>query len=147
MESVFYFLAFVLMGFILSQLWTLIGGHQFGLLQQSWQNGVFTLSMIVLTIIFLLVLNVAPAFAVEWRWVRVTHYTLQGTMYNGEPVSLGSAACSWNFPIGTVIVFKDGKEVVCKDRGHLGWYGWVDVWGPRSEIQRYGYWEAVTVFE
>lgn len=61
--------------------------------------------------------------------VRVTHYTWTGSpMYSGIYPYHGAAACSWNFPLGTVLRFRDGREVTCLDRGRLGWDGWVDIY-------------------
>lgn len=79
--------------------------------------------------------------------VRVTHYDLNGVMYNGEWVHEGAAACSWNFELGTVIQFRDGWQVVCKDRGALGWSGWIDVWGGSNVVAGYGPYEVVEVWE
>jgi hypothetical protein len=42
----------------------------------------------------------------------------------------GSAGCSLNFPLGTVLAFEDGREVVCLDRGLLGTSGHVDIYVP-----------------
>jgi hypothetical protein len=73
--------------------------------------------------------------------VRVTHYYATGSpMYSGIYPYHGAAACSWNFPIGTVLRFRDGREVTCLDRGRLGWDGWVDIyaatWAEGLRIQQ-----------
>ena len=61
--------------------------------------------------------------------VRVTHYTWTGSpMYSGIYPYHGAAACSWNFPLWTVLRFRDGRTVTCLDRGMLGWSGWVDIY-------------------
>jgi 3D (Asp-Asp-Asp) domain-containing protein len=84
--------------------------------------------------------------------VRVTFYTLRGVMFNGEHVHEGAAACSWNLPLGTLVEFDDGRQVVCTDRGHLGNAGWIDVWMPDyatglTEVEgRYGMWATVTAY-
>jgi hypothetical protein len=65
--------------------------------------------------------------------VRVTHYYATGNpMYSGIYPYHGAAACSWNFPLGTVLRFRDGREVTCLDRGRLGWDGWVDIYAATS---------------
>ena len=65
------------------------------------------------------------------EYVRVTYYVLPGLMANGERVHLGAAACSYGFPMGTRLQFRDGWTVECTDRGYLGRdTGWVDVWAP-----------------
>lgn len=119
------------------------------MMKKTW----FVLLPIIMASIFLLT-NMcslqARVDAVEQysQWVRVTHYEWTGSpMYNGEWPHAGAAACSWNFPLGTVIVFPDGREVVCKDRGALGGYGWVDVYGSRYDIASYNTWEVVEVWE
>lgn len=66
------------------------------------------------------------------EYVRVTYYTLPGTMASGNHVHLGAAACSRWLPLGTRLRLPDGWVVTCEDRG-LGdryWKGWVDVWAP-----------------
>lgn len=67
-----------------------------------------------------------------WQeYVRVTYYVLPGFMANGERVHMGAAACSYGYPMGTLLEFPDGFVVECKDRGYLGRdRGWVDVWSP-----------------
>lgn len=66
------------------------------------------------------------------EYVRVTFYDLPGRMADGQMVHDGAAACSAWLPMGTVLEFPDGRQVVCQDRGHGDWYwrGWVDVWTP-----------------
>lgn len=78
--------------------------------------------------------------------VRVTHYYETGNaMYSGIYPYHGAAACSWNFPLGTIVRFADGREVVCLDRGRLGDQGWIDIyaatWAEGQRIQQaYEYW-------
>jgi len=71
----------------------------------------------------------------DWQprreYVRLTFYTLRGTMASGQYTRLGAAACSYGFPMGSVLMLPDGWEVTCLDRGLLGrGTGWVDVWAP-----------------
>ena len=73
--------------------------------------------------------------------VRVTHYYATGNpMASGIYPYHGAAACSFNFPMGTILRFYDGREVTCLDRGRLGWSGWVDIfaatWEEAIRIQR-----------
>lgn len=71
------------------------------------------------------------------EYVRVTFYTLRGHMASGIWTHLGAAACSYGFPMGTVLEMPDGWQVTCLDRGHLGRStGWVDIWSPSL---RWGY--------
>lgn len=86
--------------------------------------------------------------------VRVTHYTWTGSpMYSGIYPYHGAAACSWNFPLGTVLRFWDGRVVTCLDRGLLGWNGWVDVyaatpgeaWRIQQSYEYYNGYEMVEV--
>lgn len=74
------------------------------------------------------------------EFVRVTYYTLPGRMADGNLVHEGAAACSRWIPMGTVLEFPDGRQVVCQDRGHGDWYwrGWVDVYGDSSVNRVYG---------
>lgn len=61
--------------------------------------------------------------------VRVTHYYWTGNpMASGTYPYHGAAACSYNFPFGTMLRFWDGRVVTCLDRGMLGWSGWVDIY-------------------
>lgn len=81
---------------------------------------------------------------------RVTFYVLRGTMYSGYQTHWGAAACSWNYPIGTVLELPDGFRVTCLDRGHLGWNGWIDIWSPDMATgywlaRQYGDWTRATV--
>lgn len=84
----------------------------------------------------------APVFAagpgfIESKSVRVTYHLPTGNrMYSGDLPFMGSAACSWELPIGAVLVFKDGRPVVCADRGQLGNDGWVDVFVPVDQLGR-----------
>lgn len=53
-----------------------------------------------------------------------------GTMYNGQQVYAGAAACSWNLPLGTRFFLNaDPARTVytCLDRGALS-ASWVDIW-------------------
>ena len=79
--------------------------------------------------------------------LRLTWYGLSGRTYSGSRVHYGGAACSWNFALGTRFVFPDGEEVVCDDRGRLGWSGWVDVWGRPDIARKYGPYVTVWVVE
>jgi hypothetical protein len=66
------------------------------------------------------------------EYVRVTYYTLPGTMADNARVHLGAAACSRWMPMGQRLRMPDDWVVTCEDRG-LGdryWAGWVDVWAP-----------------
>lgn len=81
------------------------------------------------------------ARASEQTTVRVTHYYATGNpTYSGIYPTHGTAACSWNFPLGTVLRFWDGRVVTCLDRGLLGWSGWVDIfaanWAEGRRIQQ-----------
>lgn len=70
--------------------------------------------------------------------VRVTFYTLRGTMASGLQTRKDAAACSDWLPFGTQLMFPDGYVVTCLDRGlggriwntRSGWDAWVDVWAP-----------------
>ena len=94
----------------------------------------------------------APAEA-STTSVRVTHYYATGNpTYSGIYPYHGSAACSWNFPLGTVLQFWDGRVVTCIDRGLLGWNGWVDIfaatWAEGRRIQQsYEYYAGREVVE
>jgi hypothetical protein len=77
----------------------------------------------------------------ETMSVQVTHYYATGNpMYSGIYPYHGAAACSWDLPLGTVLRFRDGREVICLDRGQLGWGGWVDIfaatWAEGQRIQQ-----------
>lgn len=98
--------------------------------------------------------GVAVAHAQETRqeYVRVTYYTLRGTMASGVPVHRDAAACSNWIPLGTQLMFEDGYVVTCEDRGHGDWYwrGWLDVWAPsmewgRQNVSSYGDYAWVSV--
>ncbi len=86
--------------------------------------------------------------------VRVTFYTLRGTMASGTWTHKDAAACSKWMPFGTQLRFPDGYVVTCEDRGHGDWYwpdGWIDVWAESNEwglrnVERdYGLWTTVRV--
>lgn len=71
--------------------------------------------------------------------VRVTFYTLRGTMASGVYTRKDAAACSKWLPFGTQLMFHDGYVVTCLDRGLGDYYwnprrtghdAWVDVWAP-----------------
>ncbi len=65
------------------------------------------------------------------RHVIVTTYLPTGDVtYSGHWPAWGTAACSWDMPLGTRLRFADGFEVECWDRGLLGWDGWIDVYAP-----------------
>ena len=81
---------------------------------------------------------------------RLTVYLDRGVMYSGYQTHWGAAACSWNYPIGTVLELPDGFQVTCLDRGVLGSSGWIDIWVPdwstgRWLQQRYGDWTTATI--
>lgn len=84
---------------------------------------------------------------------RVTSYLPTGNVTaSGVHPYPGSAACSWNYPLYTRFVFHDGREVLCIDRGDLGWSPWVDVFVESwSEVyylrELYGDWANVAVYE
>lgn len=67
----------------------------------------------------------------EWKeYVRVTFYTIRGTMRWGKQTYKGAAACGSYFPAGTKLTFVDDEwTVVCEDTGHLQ-RAHVDVWAP-----------------
>ena len=86
--------------------------------------------------------------------VRVTTYLPTGSpMASGLWPFEGAAACSWNFPMGTVLELHDGLVITCLDRGDLGNgvpYSWVDIFLPTlaqaSEVfWRYGGWSTARV--
>jgi 3D (Asp-Asp-Asp) domain-containing protein len=87
----------------------------------------------------------------EWQeYVRVTFYTISGTMRWGSQTYLGAAACGSYFPAGTKLMFDDEWTVTCEDTGHLQ-YAHVDVWVPsyawgvNNVAQAYGDYTWVTV--
>ena len=83
----------------------------------------------------------APERAVAYRsssWVTWHYCAYDGGFYgdgggfcghmaNGQVVHAGSAACSWNWDLGTVIWIDGVGTVICKDRGLLGSRGHIDV--------------------
>lgn len=88
----------------------------------------------------------APALS-----VRVTYY-----LWTGNPTSsgywprAGSAAGSWNLPLGSLVEMPDGYIVIILDRGHLGSTGWVDLYARshhegREFVRRYGDYTTVRV--
>ena len=72
----------------------------------------FVALLIALTLANLCTMKIVRASTHQLLWVRVTHYNLQGYMYNGQWVYAGAAACSENLALGTHILFEDGREVV-----------------------------------
>jgi hypothetical protein len=79
---------------------------------------------------------------------RVTYYVYGQTMYDGNPVYVGAAACSWDLPLGTVVSFSDGFTAICEDRGLLGDgdpYTWVDLYGAWWAPATYGDFAVVTI--
>ena len=83
--------------------------------------------------------------------VRLTVYLPTGhVMHSGYYPFWGAAACSWNFPEGTVLELPDGHRVTCLDRGLLGASGWVDIYTPDWATARwvqayYGPWTTVAI--
>lgn len=68
----------------------------------------------------LLSLPVKPV-PVEAASVSLTYYLPTGNRTaSGEWPHQGSAACSYQWPFGTILEFEDGWQVVCLDRGMLG---------------------------
>jgi hypothetical protein len=65
-------------------------------------------------------------------YVRFTVYLPTGNAtFSGIYPYYGSAACSWNFPIGTQFYLpRSGETVTCLDRGLLGNVGWIDQYVP-----------------
>lgn len=81
---------------------------------------------------------------------RLTVYLDRGVMYSGYHTHWGAAACSWNYPLGTVLELPDGFQVMCLDRGLLGSSGWIDIWCPDWATARwlqhhYGDWTTATI--
>lgn len=70
--------------------------------------------------------------------VRLTWYAESGITYGGGHTYPGSAACSWNFPLGTRFRFPHGEVVTCNDRGLLGSVGWLDVFRRPDLARMYG---------
>lgn len=54
-----------------------------------------------------------------------------GTMYNGETVHVGAAACGEAWALGTVLEVEGWGVVTCKDRGILDWTQ-VDIFMPTN---------------
>jgi hypothetical protein len=83
-----------------------------------------------------------PADATTALTARVTTYIESGVTYSGEWTYVGGAACSWNFPLGSIFALPDGTQVRCNDRGLL--YhdpsvedGWIDIYAPSWEYARW----------
>jgi hypothetical protein len=76
--------------------------------------------------------------------VVVTWYTATGSpTYSGEWPAPGTAACSWNLPLGSLVELEDGVTYRCIDRGALGSDGWIDrycdaapCWEPSPQSAR-----------
>jgi 3D (Asp-Asp-Asp) domain-containing protein len=67
----------------------------------------------------------------------ITYYYPTGNpTYSGQWPYWGSAAASWNIPLGSIVELPDGHVVVITDRGRLGWGNWIDVYCP-WELARY----------
>ena len=77
--------------------------------------------------------------------VRLTYYLDSGLTYGGGHTYYGSAACSWNFPLGTRFMLPDGEVLVCNDRGRLGATGWLDVYARPDLPRAYGNYVTVLV--
>ena len=77
--------------------------------------------------------------------VRLTHYVEAGVTYGGGRTYQGSAACSWNFAMGTRLRLPNGETFVCNDRGLLGSSGWVDLWRRPDLTRVYGAYVTVEV--
>ncbi len=91
--------------------------------------------------------------------VNITFYSCLGegfcgSMYNGERVYQGAAACSFDLPLGTAFRIAGdptGRVYVCKDRGLLD-PTWVDIyWYDPSEGWRWqahvGRWGTIEILE
>lgn len=97
------------------------------------------------------VLSAPPPAEAADLTVRLTIYLPTGKpTYSGHWPYYGSAACSWNLPLGTVLEFSDRHRVICIDRGRLGSQGWVDLyapdWSTGSWLQHYyGAWTTVRI--
>jgi hypothetical protein len=108
--------------------------------------------LIVLSLTTMCATRGARAQEERQEYVRVTFYVLRGAMASGIVTHHGAAACSYGFPMGTILEMPDGWEVTCLDRGHLGRdTGWVDIWAPslawgrRYVAQDYGNYAWVRV--
>lgn len=83
--------------------------------------------------------------------VVTTAYLPTGQVaYNGEYPFAGSAAASWNIPLGSIFRFADGREVIVTDRGRLGSEGWLDIfvwsWSEVREVEAaYGFRATVEI--
>jgi hypothetical protein len=93
----------------------------------------------------------APEARAAEMTMRFTVYIDHGVTDSGHWTAWGTAACSWNVPLYTVLELPDGYQVTCLDRGLLGNgtpYGWLDMWTPDwatgAAFQRY-YGEYVRV--
>lgn len=70
--------------------------------------------------------------------VRLTYYVHGGATYGGGHTYIGSAACSWNFALGTRFRLPNGEVVTCNDRGLLGSSGWLDLFNRPDLARAYG---------
>jgi hypothetical protein len=78
--------------------------------------------------------------------VRLTYYTYNsGVTYSGQKTYIGSAACSWNIPLGARVRLPNGPTLVCNDRGLLGSTGWIDVYGQPDLVRAYGDYATVEI--
>ncbi len=74
----------------------------------------------------------APVYT-EHKVVTLTFYVCPpfcGSMYGGETVYEGAAACSWEMSIGTRFIIdgdSTGRTYTCEDRGGGPSYNWVDI--------------------
>lgn len=87
---------------------------------------------LLLALLALWLVAVTPAYAdtryIPAKSVIVTYYYPTGNpMYNGRYPFIGAAGCSWDMPLDSVVLFPDGRIVVCMDRGMLGSSGHVDI--------------------
>lgn len=98
------------------------------------------LFLAALLIAVVLLVGIAPDRAggsPSQQTVRLTVYLPTGDRtYSGVWPYWGSAACSWNYPLGTVFLLPDGHTVVCEDRGMLGSEGWLDLFAPDFQTGR-----------
>jgi 3D (Asp-Asp-Asp) domain-containing protein len=96
------------------------------------------LAAIVLTI----ALAVPTTASADTRYIPakrvvVTWYLPTGNAtYSGTMPRLGTAACDWSIPMGTVVLFPDARVVRCEDRGILGSSGHVDIYVDNRDAGR-----------
>jgi 3D (Asp-Asp-Asp) domain-containing protein len=83
--------------------------------------------MLVLVLVFCL--STLQGSQIAASQVRLSYYLATGNKTtSGVYPYPGSAACSFNFPLGSVLLLAGELELTCEDRGHLGSTGWVDVY-------------------